>query len=56
MATFESGDFGRPRGLSIAAAVRAPKILGRTSFAGPASATIFAAMKLSMDMLYVNDG
>jgi len=38
MATFESGDFGRPRGLSIAAAVRAPNILGSTSFAGRASA------------------
>lgn len=41
IATFDSGDLGRPRGLSMAAAVRAPKILGKTSFAGRASATIF---------------
>jgi hypothetical protein len=30
MATFASGDFGRPRGLSMAAAVRALKIFGNT--------------------------
>src|SRR6266446_9407982 len=40
MATFESGDLGRPRGLSIAAAVRVPKIFGRTSRAGRALASI----------------
>lgn len=40
MATLESGDFGRPRGLSIAAAVRAPKILGSTSLADWASTTM----------------
>src|SRR3989304_5222815 len=40
MATFDSGDFGRPRGLSMAAAVRAPKISGRTSRAGRALASI----------------
>lgn len=38
----ESGDLGRPRGLSIAAAVRAPKIFGSTSVAGRASATMAA--------------
>ena len=42
MATFESEDFGRPRGLSMAAAVRAPNILGNTSLAGRASAIIAA--------------
>lgn len=42
MATFESGDFGRPRGLNIAAAVRAPKIFGSTCLAGRASATMAA--------------
>src|SRR3990172_1923137 len=40
MATFESGDLGRPRGLSMAAAVRVPKIFGRTSRAGRALASI----------------
>ena len=40
IATFDSGDLGRPRGLSMVAAVRAPKILGKTSFAGRASAII----------------
>ena len=42
IAIFESEDFGRPRGLSIAAAVRAPKILGKTSLAGRAFAIIAA--------------
>jgi hypothetical protein len=40
IATFDSGDLGRPRGFSMAAAARAPKILGKTSFAGRASAII----------------
>src|SRR3989338_1174781 len=40
IATFESGDLGRPRGLSMAAAARAPKIFGRTSRAGRALASI----------------
>jgi len=40
MATFDSGDLGRPRGLSMVAAVRAPKICGRTSRAGQALASI----------------
>lgn len=40
IATFDSGDRGRPRGLSIAAAVRVPKIFGRTSRAGRALASI----------------
>src|SRR3990170_7560529 len=40
IATFDSGDLGRPRGFSMAAAVRAPKISGKTSFAGRASAII----------------
>ncbi len=40
IATFDSGDLGRPRGLSMAAAVRAPKIFGRTAFAGRALAII----------------
>src|SRR3990172_2879600 len=40
IATFDSGDLGRPRGFSMAAAVRAPKIFGRTSFAGRALAII----------------
>ncbi len=40
IATFDSRDFGRPRGLSMAAAVRAPKILGKTSLAGRAFAII----------------
>jgi hypothetical protein len=40
IATFDSGDLGRPRGLSMVAAVRAPKIFGRTSFAGWALAII----------------
>ena len=38
IATFDSGDLGRPRGLSILAAVRAPKIFGRTALAGRAFA------------------
>ena len=42
IATFESEDFGRPRGLSMAAAVRAPNILGNTSLAGRASEIIAA--------------
>lgn len=42
IAIFDCGDFGRPRGFSIAAATRAPKIFGKTSFAGRASAIIFA--------------
>jgi len=42
MATFESGDFGRPRGLSIADAARFPKIFGNNSLAGRASATMAA--------------
>jgi hypothetical protein len=42
IATFESEDFGRPRGLSMAAAVRAPNNLGNTSLAGRASAIIAA--------------
>ena len=42
MAIFDSEDFGRPRGLSIAAAVRAPKILGKTSLAGRDFAIIAA--------------
>ena len=42
IAIFDSGDLGRPRGLSILAAVRAPKIFGRTSLAGRAFAIIAA--------------
>ena len=42
IAIFEFEDFGRPRGLSITAAVRAPKILGKTSLAGRAFAIIAA--------------
>ena len=42
IAIFESEDFGRPRGLSMAAAVRAPNILGKTSLAGQAFAIIAA--------------
>lgn len=42
IATFASGDFGRPRGLSMAAATRAPKIFGSTSFAGRAFAIMSA--------------
>lgn len=42
IATFESGDLGRPRGLSMLAAVRAPKILGSTSLAGRAFAIMAA--------------
>ena len=38
IATFECADLGRPRGLSMAAAVRAPKIFGKTSLAGRAFA------------------
>ena len=51
IATFDSGDFGRPRGLSIAAAVRAPKILGRTSFAGRALAIIANLMIERVDLV-----
>src|SRR5450756_1942582 len=40
IATFDSGDLGRPRGFSMVAAVRASKILGKTSFAGRALAII----------------
>lgn len=40
IATFDFGDLGRPRGFSMVVAVRAPKILGKTSFAGRASAII----------------
>jgi hypothetical protein len=40
IATFDSGDFGRPRGLSMVAAVRVAKIFGKTSFAGRALAII----------------
>src|SRR5450759_5283104 len=53
IATFDSGDLGRPRGFSMAAAVRAPNILGKTSFAGRALAIIsmvhsgFSRMALS---------
>lgn len=42
IATFGAEDFGRPLGLSMAAAVRAPNILGNTSLAGRASAIIAA--------------
>lgn len=42
IATFDSEDFGRPRGLSMLAAVRAPNNPGNTSFAGRASAIIAA--------------
>ena len=42
IATFESGDLGRPRGLSMLAAMRAPKIFGRTSRAGRAFAIMAA--------------
>ena len=42
IATFESEDFGRPRGFSMAAAVRVPNNLGNTSLAGRASAIIAA--------------
>lgn len=38
IATFESEDLGRPRGLSMFAAVRPPKIFGNASFAGRAFA------------------
>jgi hypothetical protein len=40
IATFDSGDLGRPRGFSMVAAARAPKIFGKTSFAGRAFAII----------------
>lgn len=42
IAIFESEDFGLPRGFSMAAAARAPKILGKTSLAGRAFPIIAA--------------
>ena len=42
IAIFESEDFGLPRGFSIAAAARAPKILGKTTLAGRAFPIIAA--------------
>lgn len=40
IATLDPADLGRPRGLSMAAAVRAPKILGSASLAGRDSTII----------------
>ena len=42
IATFESADLGRPRGLSMAAAVLMPNISGKASLAGRAFAIIAA--------------
>ena len=56
IATFDSGDFGRPRGLSIAAAVRAPNIFGRTSFAGRALAIIAIVHSGFFRMVFLDFG
>jgi hypothetical protein len=52
IATFESEDFGRPRGLSMAAAVRVPNNLGNTSLAGRASAIIALSIPDSSGELF----
>src|SRR3972149_8939465 len=56
IATFDSGDLGRPRGLSILAAVRAPKIVGSTSLAGRAFAIMAAVHSGFVRLVFLDLG
>jgi len=56
IATLDSGDLGRPRGLSMVAAVRAPKILGRTSLAGRAFAIMTAVHSGFVRLVFLDFG
>jgi hypothetical protein len=56
IATLDSGDLGRPRGLSMAAAVRAPKIFGRTSLAGRAFAIMVAVHSGFVRLVFLDFG